>query len=896
MDRVLRGLLLAQLSSIGLFADPVRVERVRSAVAPGFAKWLDHSVSVLVAGGELVHEGGFLRARDGVPDVERAWAAWREWKDAHAGDPELLAKGAVAERMVEATPAVLAGRAKATDVLFPGGSFEVVEAVYHGNATAEYFNHVLADVVLAEVRGRAGIRVLEIGAGTGSASERVFERLAEFERDVAEYCFTDISKAFLIAAEKRFSARMPYLTYETFDVERAPEEQGIAAGRYDIVIANNVLHATKDIVASVGNARSLLRPGGLLLLNELADNELWSHLAFGLLEGWFRYTDGWRLDGGPALSPDSWRDVLQQHGFGEVAFPADRAHSLGLQVVAARAGTPSAVPTDVPLEAYVEDALARCLMESLKLGRDELRVDGPFADYGLDSLTGVAVVRALNDELGTDVDAGVLFDHPTMRRLTAFLLKESGDTIAAHRTARTPRPRPVTGTPSPARAPIAQATTQATAQARPAPAPGVREPIAIIGMSGRFPGARDVDEFWRQMVDGHDPVTRATRWDLASLGSRCVDGGFMDGIDEFDPLFFGISGAEAAYMEPQQRLFLQEAWTALEDAGHAGGSLDRDRCGIYVGCWVGDYFDLGTKADYPAQAFWGNMNSLVPARMSYHLDLHGPTTTVDTSCSSSLTAIHLACQALWMGDADLMLAGGVFVQSSPRLYLAGSRAGMLSPPGRCHTFDQAADGFVPSEGVGVLVLKRLSEAEADGDHIHGVIRGIGVNQDGTSNGITAPNGNSQEDLFRRIYRDFGIDPAGIQLVEAHGTGTKLGDPIEFNALVRAFRAHTDKEHFCSLGSSKANIGHAQAAAGVIGVIKTLLAMRHRTMPGLLHYREANANITLDGSPFYVHADAREWVVPDGERRRAAVTSLGASGTNVHVVVEEAPTPRRHGRA
>ena len=743
--------------------------------------------------------------------------------------------------------------------------------------------------------------MLEIGAGTGSASDHVFRQLESVEHAIAEYCYTDISTVFLIEAEKRFSQRAAYLTCRTFNVELPPAGQGILPGRYDIVIANNVLHATKDVAESVENAAVLLRPGGVLLLNELAENELWAHLTFGLLDGWWRHADGRRIEGGPALSPESWRDVLRAAGFDSVRFPAEQARPLGLQTVVARVGAqaplsfPGRADRELPLEAQLEETLTKILMASLKLRRDELEDDKPFADYGLDSLAGVSLVRQLNETLGVDLDSSVLFDNPSIRRLVRFVVAEHGDAITARgrereepESARRADPVELVRVEAPQSA--AKATQATTVSRR-------GEPIAIIGMSGRFPGARNTAELWALLVEGRDAVTAVSRWDLSPDRSRCPDGGFMDGIYEFDPLFFGISGVEASFMEPQQRLFLQEAWNALEDAGHAGESLDRDRCGVYVGCGAGDYFDLTTPSAYPAQAFWGNMSSLVPSRMAYYLDLHGPAMAVDTACSSALVSVYLACQGLWAGEVDVALAGGVYVQCSPRLHIAGSRAGMLSPTGRCRAFDQAADGFVPAEAVGALVLKRLSDAEADGDHIHGVIRGIGINQDGTTNGIAAPNGNSQEKLIRQICRDFEIDPAGLQLVEAHGTGTKLGDPVEFNALVRAFRAHTSAEHFCSLGSSKANLGHAQTAAGVIGIIKTLLAMKHATIPGLLHHRTTNPGIALEGSPFYLHTEPRQWTVPQDGRRRAAITALGASGTNAHAVIEEAPAlPRRRTQA
>ncbi|MEU2822501.1 amino acid adenylation domain-containing protein [Streptomyces bacillaris] len=912
LDSLSRPLVLAQLVAAGLFDEPVRRDLIGQRITLSLAQWLDHTVTVLLNHGELVREGDFVAPGKSAPDPEQAWRAWRAWKDARADDPEVAAKTGLTERMIEALPGILSGRTKATAVMFPGGSFELVEPVYRGNATADYFNDVTAGAVRAEVDARGdGIRLLEIGAGTGSTSERVFARLAG--RDLAEYRYTDISKAFLIDAERRFADRVPYVSFSAFDVEREPGAQGLATGEYDIVVANNVLHATEDIVQTVRHARALLRPGGVLVLNELARNDWWSHLTFGLLDGWWRFTDGRRIQGGPALSPDAWRDVLRECGFDTVEPLAEPARDLGQQVLLARVGSPvprrGSRPDPRPaasgsVEEHVRATVEAILAETLKLTADELAADKPFADYGLDSLTGVSLVQRLNESLSTDLDPSVLFENPSIRRLTRFIVEEEGAALVA----AVPEPSPV---PGPSAAPVPSVVSEPFAAPEPAAVPEApavpepsgrgREPVAIVGMSGRFPGARDTDAFWNLLASGRDAVSKVDRWDLASLGSVCLDGGLLDGVDEFDPLFFGISGAEAVYMEPQQRLFLQEAWRALEDAGHAGDSLDRDRCGIYVGCAAGDYLDLTGPSDYPGQALWGNMNSLVPSRIAYYLDLHGPALAVDTACSSSLVSLYLACQALWAGEVTTAIAGGVYVQNSPRLYLAASRAGMLSPTGRSRAFDQAADGFVPAEGVGALVLKRLSDAEADGDHIHGVISGIGINHNGTTNGIAAPNGTSQERLIRQIYQDFAIDPAGIGLVEAHGTGTKLGDPVEFRALDRAFRGFTDAERFCSLGSTKASIGHAQAAAGVIGVIKTLLAMRHEVIPGLPHHTETNSSVTLAGSPFFVHTEPRRWAVPEGGRRRAAVTSLGASGTNAHAVIEQPsapPTPplSRQGRA
>jgi acyl transferase domain-containing protein/threonine dehydrogenase-like Zn-dependent dehydrogenase len=428
-----------------------------------------------------------------------------------------------------------------------------------------------------------------------------------------------------------------------------------------------------------------------------------------------------------------------------------------------------------------------------------------------------------------------------------------------------------------------------------------QEPIAIIGMSGRFAKSADLDELWKHLANGDDLVEEVTRWDLTppeppvpgKKSNYCKVGSFLDDIDRFDPLFFKISALEATYMDPQQRLFLEESWKALEDAGYAGKSVEERSCGVYVGCVTGDYQKMCTESA-PAQAFWGNSGSVIPARISYFLNLKGPAIAVDTACSSSLVSIHLACQGLWAGETEMALAGGVFVQSTPQFHNAANRAGMLSAGGHCRAFDDKADGFVPGEGVGVVVLKRLSESLADGDHIYAVLAGSGINQDGTSNGITAPSASSQERLETSVYETFRIDPEQIQMVEAHGTGTILGDPIEYEALTRSFRKFTDKKDYCALGSIKTNIGHAATAAGIAGVVKILLALKHRQIPASLHFEAGNSDIQFQTSPFYVNTRLREWEVAAGAQRHAAISSFGFSGTNAHMVFREAPAAaRRH---
>ncbi|MGZ8250261.1 MAG: beta-ketoacyl synthase N-terminal-like domain-containing protein, partial [Methylomagnum sp.] len=432
----------------------------------------------------------------------------------------------------------------------------------------------------------------------------------------------------------------------------------------------------------------------------------------------------------------------------------------------------------------------------------------------------------------------------------------------------------------------------------------VTNDIAVIGMAGRFPGAGDVNGFWANIAAGRDCVTEVPpeRWnprehfhpDPAAEGKTLSRwGGFLADIDKFDSLFFNISPAEAELMDPQQRLFLEAAWHALEDAGYARDQAALARCGVYVGVTDAEYQDIirqsGAEAN-PAQVLTGNSHAILAARIAYFLNLRGPTITLQTACSSSLVAVHMACRSLIDGEAEMMLAGGVQLYLGAEPYVFMSKAGMLSPEGRCKTFDQDADGFVPGEAVAAVVLKRLDAALRDGDLIHGVIKGTAINQDGKTNGITAPSSTAQQELLTGLYRRFGLNPDSLGYVEAHGTGTVLGDPIEIHALTQAFRAFTGRRQFCALGSVKTNIGHTSSSAGVAGLIKLLGALKNQTLPPSLHYRAPNPQIDFESSPFYVNTEARPWPAPTGTPRRAAVSSFGFSGTNCHVVVEEAPPP------
>ncbi|HEX3000672.1 MAG TPA: beta-ketoacyl synthase N-terminal-like domain-containing protein [Armatimonadota bacterium] len=845
----------------------------------------------------------------------------------------------------------------------------------------------------------ARIRLIEIGAGTGGTSTMVLQSLQPYREQIGEYCYTDISKAFLMHAEKTYAPENPYLKAQLFNVTKPVASQGIEPGGYDIAIAANVLHATPNIRETLRNVKATLKTNGVLIVNEISGNSLFAHLSFGLLKGWWLYEDAHlRIPGCPGIYPATWQAVLASEGFHSVCFPAEAAHGLGSQVIVAAsdgvvrqkqapreqarpktlsAGKPQTIVrpktssdssgmnaksapalagpaatkihrndnandarglevTAQMAEDYVKEIITEKLSESLKVALNQIDGDESFADYGLDSITGISLVQAVNISLELELTTTDLFDYSSVNQLAKYILNRYKAQVIQVIHQNEMKQKAVSGKISGASL-NAQPENTATQQVQPnerrvseiasvskngketqlsvnltrrgrmprffppgsdgtSGAGGAKEPIAIIGMSGRYAQTENVNQLWEHLVQGRDLVGTIERWQLPQSywedTRSCKRGSFIEKIDAFDPFFFNISGVEAAYMDPQQRLFLEEAWKALEDAGYAG-TKDGMVCGVYLGYNGGDYGQLiAGQKNIPAQAMWGNAGSIIPARIAYYLNLQGPAITIDTACSSSLVAVHLACQGLWAHETELALAGGVYIQNTPGFYLSAGQAGMLSASGACHTFDDRADGFVPGEGVGAVVLKRLPEALADGDHIYGVIRGSGINQDGTTNGITAPSANSQERLERFVYDSFGINPETIQMVEAHGTGTILGDPIEYEALTRAFRKYTDQEGYCALGTIKTNLGHTIAASGVTGLLKVLLSLHHRQIPASLHYETGNARIQFAGSPFYINTRLQEWEVGESQKRRAAISAFGFSGTNAHMVVEEAPTVER----
>ncbi|GJF15963.1 putative polyketide synthase [Mycolicibacterium cyprinidarum] len=520
---------------------------------------------------------------------------------------------------------------------------------------------------------------------------------------------------------------------------------------------------------------------------------------------------------------------------------------------------------------YLRDAVA----EVTRVDVSEIREDAGFFDLGMDSLMAVELRRRMEQGVGKEIPVTLVMDHPRLSDAADYLLAD------------------VLG--------LSEASDNAGSALASAVTTRTDEPIAIVAVSCRFPGAPNPEAFWEVLSGGIDAIREVPedRFDIDEFYDPDPDapgktytrfGGFLDGIDGFDPEFFGISPREAVWIEPQQRLMLETVWEGAERAGYAPSDLRGSRTGIFVGVGANEYAHLlsGESIDKIEPHFiTGNALNAISGRVAFTLGLEGPAVAVDTACSSSLVAVHQACQALRSGDCDMAFAGGVNVLLSPVTTVAASRARMLSPVGRCKTFDASADGYVRGEGCGILVLKRLSDAVRDGDRVCAVIPSSAVNQDGASSGLTVPNGGAQQRLIGSVLARAGLAGGEVDYLEAHGTGTPLGDPIEAQAAAAAYGASRDADRPLLMGSVKTNVGHLESASGAAGLIKVVLSLQHDLLPQSLHFDTPSPHIPWDSLPVRVVDKAIPWY-PMGRPRRAGVSSFGFTGTNAHILIEEAP--------
>ncbi|HEX2925712.1 MAG TPA: type I polyketide synthase, partial [Ruminiclostridium sp.] len=564
------------------------------------------------------------------------------------------------------------------------------------------------------------------------------------------------------------------------------------------------------------------------------------------------------------------------------------------------------VVTKTQLIKQTEIMLKEILSAEIKLPVTRINSRDALQKYGIDSLLIVKINRKLEKYFG-ELSKTLLFEYQTLEELAVYFADNYSDRIIE-----------ITGLKNDAEInrhkfveavnPYKADTLKIPVSTKEIPAyehgAENNEDIAIVGISGKYPMADDLESLWENLKSGRDCITEIPkeRWEYEKYFDPAKSkkgktnskwGGFINDFDAFDPLFFNITPGEAEWIDPQERLFLETVWHTLEDAGYTRQGLKEQAVGVFVGLMYAQYTLFETEVQGTRMHPVGSYASIAN-RVSYFFNFKGPSIALDTMCSSSLTSIHLACESIRRGECDAAVAGGVNITMHPNKYLHLSMGGFASSDGRCRSFGSGGDGYVPGEGVGAVFLKPLKKAVSDGDRIYGVIKGSFINHGGKTNGYTVPNPVAQTDLILNTLKRAKWNPDTISYIEAHGTGTSLGDPIEINSLTKAFRKYTNKKQFCSIGSIKSNIGHLESAAGIAAVSKVILMMKHKKLVPSIHSDTINENINFKDSPFYVQRELQEWepiIGNEGESgalypRRAAISAFGAGGSNAHILLEE----------
>jgi acyl transferase domain-containing protein/acyl-CoA synthetase (AMP-forming)/AMP-acid ligase II len=680
------------------------------------------------------------------------------------------------------------------------------------------------------------------------------------------------------------------------DIEfRAEEIKGVQASRVVACGFHDAALGREQVVVFV----AVRRPAGSTLTVPQILAQLWSHInaAFAIPVDFIVQVKSVPRTTSGKLQRFQLLSAFRDGDFSDSTFTAEQLLDEAGRMTAEETGLTT-----------TQERIRRVWAEVLQRMPEQLPIDQPFLTLGGTSLKAVQILGMLEKEFATELTHEFLLQCRTIGEMADFI------------------ERPVN---------VQQYAETQTDAGKSAPLAHGGEDIAIISMACRFPGANTPEAFWENLVGGRDSITEVPldRWNAdlyyqagksepGKINSRW--GGFIDDAFAFDAEFFQIDGGEATAMDPQQRLFLQTSWQVMERAGYSGARSDGRRIGVFAGASHNTYLEyhvhaldllrlqrfesFGTLSQHQQDALvaeWkerfgaselhantavNNLLNMIAARTSHMLNLKGPSLTVDTACSSSLVAVHLACDSIRRGECDMAIAGGINLNLTPTPYQLFARAGTLSPSGRCKVFDASADGFVPGEGVGAVLLKSLSRALADGDQVLGVIKRSVVNNDGRSLGVMAPNPDGQRIAIADTYRDGVISPGDIQYVEAHGTGTAIGDPSEVRALALAFSESGAHKTDCAIGSVKANIGHLLSAAGIAGLIKVVLALQHRQMPPSVHITLPNPLINFPDTPFLLLGETKTWTAPENSPRRAAINSFGFGGTNCHMVLEESPQP------
>jgi pyochelin synthetase len=900
-------------------------------VLPQFRRLLVRWLAALESWGHLRQRGGnYALSAGNLSGEASAEAQLRTLEESFGHDERLQGFVEHLARCLRNHPSLLRGDLSPLTLLFPGGSWRVAESLYQRNPVVQHHNRLLASIVASLLEQRKGdktLQVLEIGAGTGATSQAVLPVLPAGR---TEYTFTDVSAYFFSAATEKFKA-YPFVRYAVFDLLKTPGEQGYLPQSYDLIIGANVLHNARDLGATLTGIRELLKPGGYLLLLEGTQTTPWLYATVAFLEADRVVNDSRSNADRWILGVEDWMRALAAAGFeGLQSFPepahpeaaderlAQYLKAMPQHVIVAQASNfrtedlgafvrdrlpdymvpqrfvlldklpltsngkidLAGLPADLAIPENKTRQVASPTSESeqqiLNIWRSVLRVEhlsvtDNFFEVGGDSLLITEVMRQLNRLRSSEITIADFFAYPTIRSLADYLTPRSNP----------PQVRPVTNS-----------TLERTT-----------EDIAIIGMAGRFPDADNVEQFWHNVAAGKCAVRNFSNDELLGAGISAEEladpdyvraGLVLKNMDLFDASFFGFTPRDAEILDPQQRFLLESAVEALELAGYP--SEERaGRVGVFVGKGTSLYMLEHLLPNAALLQQFGMMPILnanekdyAATLISYKLNLTGPSVNVNTACSTSLVAVHLACESLLNHECEVALAGGVsFVnlQASGYMYQEGH---ILSRDGVCRAFSDDADGTVFGSGVGLVALKPLSAALRDRDTIYAVIKGTAINNDGALKvSYSAPSLHGQADVIAKAQARAGTSPESIQLIEAHGTGTELGDPIEFSALRKVFGGPRPDGTRCALGSVKTAIGHLDSAAGVTGLIKVVQALRHKQIPPTLHVSVPTRRVAFQDSPFDLPPVLREW--PSSSLpRRAGVSSFGVGGTNAHIVLEETP--------
>ncbi|MRN51865.1 SDR family NAD(P)-dependent oxidoreductase [Paenibacillus monticola] len=903
------------------------------------------------AGTSLIWRGStYAQTEDSSLDEQKLASRRDQLLD---GYPEFGAFTRLLWACLQSYPGILSGRVNPVEIMFPKGSKSLVEDIYKGHYAADYYNRLVADTVERFVQLRSKehtgrpIRIMEVGAGTGGTSRWVFEALKSCQAQV-QYVYTDISPGFLAHGRREYADLYPFIEFTLFNAENDPQPQGFEPGSIDLVVATNVLHATKHVGNTLQQLKNLLKRNGLIVINELTANQIFSTLTFGLTDGWWLFNDaGHRLPGSPLLSVSSWSKLLAEHGYTSVnvhGFTDTQPERLEQAVIIAESDGVMQLSAEIkrvtplaPLSKAEgkeasgnilkdrndrndrdvrEEALLyvkRVFAEVLHMNEADFDIQATFETYGVDSLVVMDINKQFEQQLGTQ-SSTLLFEYKTIDALAGFFSTKHAQYFTGHppQDAREKAKQPLLEQ-DPAQlfsdyhhedAVSAEPVTISTEnESKSSP-----QDIAIIGLSGKYPGAETQEQFWELLRRGDSAIREIPheRWDSSlqfspdrheAGKSYSKWGGFIEGVDTFDPFLFNVTPAEAETMDPQERHFLQTVWSLFEDAGYTSTrrAKDEHRVGVFAGAmnshyeWLGGAATASGSKTFARSSYWSIAN-----RISYFFNLSGPSMAIDTACSSSLTAIHLACESIRRGECHTAVAGGVNLILHPMHYERYSMMNMISGNDECRSFGEGADGFVDGEGVGAVLLKPLEEAIGDGDYIYGIIKGSTINAGGKTGGYLVPNPSAQAGVIRETLLKTGIEPQSISYIEAHGTGTALGDPIEIAALSEVFGKADGMVKHCAIGSVKSNIGHLESASGMAGLTKVLLQMKYRLLVPSLHSGQMNPRINLEGTPFTVQQKLEEWTTPQQEQdgritafpRRAGLSSFGAGGANAHLIIEE----------